>query len=217
MSILSVGSFLQPLNNHKKDENQKNAAFWEEPATEKSSAFTLDLSDAAKMIMAAGKTVSQTPGMDTAQKTKTMTDLANDVKKSTQEVEKMLNRLLLSRNIDTSSKIEFGTDENGRIIVTSDHPDKALIEEAVNGNNEVSQGIKDMLDKSSTLALATVKQNYTIALEDEENKDDEEKKLMLDEKYVSFAKQVNDVSGNFSLEGGQISAASLSMAQSMTF
>lgn len=209
MSGLSVTSFLQPLNNFgssskSADKQEKDSAI---PPT--SDAFVLDLSEQAKALMAAETGASETGKLDS------LSDINRKVDAT--EVSEALNRLLVSRNINVSGKIDFSFDDNGKIIVTSDHPQKDLIEQAVNENNSLSNDVKKLLKQSYEEALDKVQKEYQIALEDDENKDDEEKKLELHNRVVSFTKQLDSVAGDFSLEGGNISAAVTAMATGFSF
>lgn len=209
MSELSVTSFLQPLNmfgssSKSSDKGEKDAVI-----PPMSDAFVLDLSEEAKALMAGSTDINSADTLDS------LSDMANKVDNT--EVSEALNRLLLSRNIDISKKIDFSVDDSGRIIVTSDHPQKDLIEKAVNEDNSLSNDVKKLLNQSYEEALGKVQQEYRIALDDDENKDDEEKKLELYNRVVSFTKQLDSVAGDFSLEGGSITAAVTSMASGFSF
>lgn len=206
MSDLSITSLLQPLNRAR---NENKSSKMEEPATytpEKSAAFVLDLSDDAQQMMASS-----------SNKTNKINSVIGNNKVDADEVSKALNRFLVSRNFDVSQKIEFSLDESGNIKITSDHPQKDEIEQALNDNDSLSSDIRQLLKQSHEEAIGEVQRKYSIELSEDENKDDEEKQLELYNKTISFNQQLDSAAGNFSFSGGKIIAAVTTMAASMSF
>lgn len=206
MSILSVSSLLQPLNTFGKRSDGIGAAV-EAPKTDE--AYILDLSDRKNVGISAEKS-SVSGGMSYG-------PLLKSVQKQTVNVQDRLTRLLLSRNIDYSENIKFKIDDNGKIRVDGENAGKEAIEQVLNEDSEFSTELKRLLNDASDLAREEVRQKYQIALEDDENKDDEEKKLMLENKVIEINNQITKLSGSFSLDGGSLNIASLQFAAGVSF
>ncbi|MFR8206140.1 MAG: hypothetical protein ACLU99_07235 [Alphaproteobacteria bacterium] len=97
---------------------------------------------------------------------------AKNVEVQRREVQKQISRILLSHSIDTSSEIKF-TYEGGKISVDGSHPQKDTIERILNENTELRSAVSGLLSDSHELAAAKVQQEYTVALEDDDDEDKE--------------------------------------------
>lgn len=216
MSGISIASFLQPLNSYKNNNSANQASASLGVEEEKSSAFTLDLSDKAKQMMASASKIN-----DLAKEDNSIPCLTKRVNEGTQNIQDRLVRMLLSHNIDYNGKnIEFETDESGRIRVKGDDiPDKEEIEALVNEDSQFSNDLKKLLNDSSMLATTEIQQKYKISLQklEDEDKDSEENKLALHNKVIEFNKQIEAVSGSFSLNNGSLSVASMQLSASISF
>lgn len=216
MSGLSITSFLQPLNSYKSASAANAERSDIKTETEKSSAFTLDLSDAAKEMMASSNKLDALSKEDNS-----IVGLTKRVNEGTKDIQDRLVRMLLSHNIDYNGKnIEFETDESGYIRVKGDdNPDKAEIEALINNDDQFSNDLKKLLNDASMKATADVQQKYKIALKEleDDDKDSEENKLALHNKVIEFNKQIQSVSGSFNLNGGSLNIASLQLSASMSF
>lgn len=209
MSILSVSSFLQPLNGLGSAKPANNA---EEPRTAASSnaAFILDLSDKAQEIIAADKGVSATD------RTKTLDER---VKEQSEAVQNKMTRLLLSRNIDFSKNMDFEIDSSGNIRIKGDVDNKEAIENVLNGDSSFRNELKQLLNDASDLAAQKIKEKYKIALkalEKDDDKDKEKRKLELQNKYIQMVQNAGSISGNFSLNNGSLNIASLDFAANVS-
>lgn len=210
MSILSVSSFLQPLNGLGSAKPANNA---EETrtATSSNAAFILDLSDKAQEIIAADKGVSVTD------RTKTLDER---VKEQSEAVQNKMTRLLLSRNIDFSKNMDFEIDSSGNIRIKGDVDNKEAIENVLNGDSSFRNELKQLLSDASDLATQKIKEKYKIALkalEKDDDEDKEKKKLELQNKYIQMVQNVGSISGNFSLNNGSLNIASLDFAAGVGF
>lgn len=209
MSILSVSSFLQPLNGLGSAKPANNA---EETRTVASSnaAFILDLSDKAQEIIAADKGASATD------RTKTLDER---VKEQSEAVQNKMTRLLLSRNIDFSKNMDFEIDSSGNIRIKGDVDNKEAIENVLNGDSSFRNELKQLLNDASDLATQKIKEKYKIALkalEKDDDKDKEKRKLELQNKYIQMVQNVGSISGNFSLNNGSLNIASLDFAANVS-
>lgn len=202
MKINSVTSFLAPLNQSRASaEKAQNIE-----VGQTSGAYILDLSDTAKNMMAA-------KAADVRKSVSAPANFDNQVKNA----QKALTRLLLSHNLDPNADMDFKI-ENGRIVLNDkENPDKEAIERVLNENAPFLSEMQDVLNKAEVLAQEKLQTNYKIALEDDENKDDEEKKLALTQKMIEFSKQVASVANSFSVSSGTMSFASINMASSLVF
>lgn len=209
MSILSVSSFLQPLNGLGSVKPANNA---DETRTAASSnaAFILDLSDKAQEIIAADK------GVSAADRTKTLDER---VKEQSEAVQNKMTRLLLSRNIDFSKNMDFEIDSSGNIRIKGDVDNKEVIENVLNGDSSFRNELKQLLNDASDLAAQKIKEKYKIALkalEKDDDKDKEKRKLELQNKYIQMVQNVGSISGNFSLNNGSLNIASLDFAANVS-
>lgn len=209
MSILSVSSFLQPLNGLG---NAKPANNTDETrtATSSNAAFILDLSDKAQEIIAADK------GLSATDRTKTLDER---VKEQSEAVQNKMTRLLLSRNIDFNKNIDFEIDASGNIRIKGDVDNKEAIENVLNGDSSFRNELKQLLNDASDLASQKIKEKYKIALnalEKEDDKDKEKRKLELQNKYIQMVQNVGSISGDFSLNNGSLNIASLDFAANVS-
>lgn len=210
MSILSVSSFLQPLNglgSAKPANNVEEAR----TATSSNAAFILDLSDKAQEIIAADKGVSATD------RTKTLDER---VKEQSEAVQNKMTRLLLSRNIDFSKNMDFEIDSSGNIRIKGDVDNKETIENVLNGDSSFRNELKQLLNDASDLATQKIKEKYKIALkalEKDDDKDKEKRKLELQNKYIQMVQNVGKISNDFSMNNGILNIASLDFAAGVGF
>lgn len=187
---------------------------------EKNEAYELALSDQAQAYMASGQSM-----MDRLSNPSFAQNLPEDLQNSMDDIQERLNRLLVSRNLGTDETLEFTVDENGFIRLTSEHPDKEAIEQAINGNEEFVGDLKETLNKGRNYAASEANEKYVKLMNDEDDEDKEkkvkeneyERQLRLTEKVAKIQEQISSVSGNFSLQGGKLSLASVAMAQNMSF
>lgn len=205
MSILSVSSFLQPLNGLGSAKPANNA---EETRTAASSnaAFILDLSDKAQEIIAADKGISATD------RTKTLDER---VKEQSEAVQNKMTRLLLSRNIDFNKNMDFEIDSSGNIRIKGDVDNKEAIENVLNSDSSFRNELKQLLNDTSDLATQKIKEKYKIALkalEKDDDKDKEKRKLELQNKYIQMVQNVGKISNDFSMNNGILNIASLDFA-----
>lgn len=171
-------------------------------------AYTLDLSEAAQKYLQ----LSSSDGLRTSLKQTDTAKTGVDLQKEIEDTQNMLRRFMLAHNIDPTADYEFEIDDNGRIAITNDIADKNEIEEKLNADNSLANALKKTLADSEAEAHLKVQQQYTQLLEDDDNKDDEEKKQLLYEKAVAAQKQIEAAAGKFSMSGGTMNIASLSMA-----
>lgn len=212
MSILSVSSFLQPLNGFgtSKPANDSSETI---NSSSKSDAFILDLSSQAQQILAASNSneISQV---------NTSKSLSDRVKEQSESVQDKITRLLLSRNLDINADMDFEVDAGGNIKVKSDIANKEAIEEALNSDTSLGRELKQLLSDSSQLATEKIKEKYKVALkalEEDDDKDKEKKKLELQNKYIKMVEQVSQISNDFSFSGGSLNIASMDFANNLIF
>lgn len=212
MSILSVSSFLQPLNGFG-SAKPANDTVETNNASGSSSAFILDLSDQAQQIMAAGNS-NEAAAVDTSK------SLSDRVKEQSEAVQDKINRLLLSRNLDVNADMDFEIGVDGKIKVKGDIANKEAIEAALNGDSSLGNELKQLLNDSSQLATQKLKEKFKVAvkaLEDDDDEDKEKKKLELEQKYIRTVQQVGEISNDFSFSGGSLNIASLDFVENFTF
>lgn len=214
MEISSVFSNSFSLFNVKTQNSSKSADFM--ASNEKNPAYDLNISDEAKN---AYKT-SQNDFFSRAQGSGiNALAMPQELKDGIQDMQDKLNRILLSHNIDTSKPIEF-TIENGQVKVMSNHPQKAEIERVLSENQDFVSSSQKTLDGAKAHATDIVNQKVKIAMEnkdDDEEETESEKELRLEAQKVSVGKQIADVGGNFSLNGGSVSMPSIAVASSAIF
>ena len=212
MSILSVSSFLQPLNGFG-SAKPANDTVETNNASGSSSAFILDLSDQAQQIMAAGNS-NEAAAVDTSK------SLSDRVKEQSEAVQDKINRLLLSRNLDVNADMDFEIGVDGKIKVKGDIANKEAIEAALNGDSSLGNELKQLLNDSSQLATQKLKEKFKVAvkaLEEDDDEDKEKKKLELEQKYIRAVQQVGEISNDFSFSGGSLNIASLDFVENFTF
>lgn len=212
MSILSVSSFLQPLNGFG-SAKPANDTVETNNASGSSSAFILDLSDQAQQIMAAGNS-NEAAAVDTSK------SLSDRVKEQSEAVQDKINRLLLSRNLDVNADMDFEIGVDGKIKVKGDIANKEAIEAALNGDSSLGNELKQLLNDSSQLATQKLKEKFKVAvkaLEEDDDEDKEKKKLELEQKYIRTVQQVGEISNDFSFSGGSLNIASLDFVENFTF
>lgn len=206
MSILSVSSFLQPLNGFGSTKPANDTAEINNVSAS-NAAFVLDLSEKAQEIIAANN--GGVSDMD-----RTM-PLETRVKEQSKAVQDKMTRLLLSRNIDFSQNMDFEIDSSGKIRVKGEVANKEAIEKVLNEDSSFSGELKRLLSDASDLATQKIKEKYKIALkalEDDDDEDKEKKKLELQNKYIQMVQNVGKISNDFSLSNGALNIASLDFA-----
>lgn len=216
MSVLSVSSFLQPLNGFGASKQSSNDKAASGSSSDNNPAFVLDLSDKAKQLMAA-ELPSETKNVDAFKKPVSLSD---SVKEQSKNVQDKMTRLLLSRNIDFSADMDLEIDSSGKIRVKGDIANKDAIEEALNGDSSLSSELKQLLNDSSSLATQKAEAKYKAALkilEEDDDEDKEKKKLEMEQKYINIVKQIGQISNDFSFKGGALSIASLDFVANTTF
>ena len=140
-------------------------------------------------------------------------------------MQKELQRILLSRNINISGKIDFSLDSSGRLTVSGDHPDKEHIEAILNDSSAgcFASEMKGLLNEAADKAQSEVSEKYKIALEDDDDEDDKkkeneyEKQLRLQARMEQASRQITALSGNFSFENGSFSFPVLDFAAGFSF
>lgn len=212
MSILSVSSFLQPLNGFGSAKPANDTAETANAANS-SAAFILDLSESAQQIMAAGNSNEAVP-VDSGK------SLSDRVKEQSEAVQDKINRLLLSRNLDINADMDFEIGADGKIKIKGDIANKKAIEAALNGDSSLGGELRQLLNDSSQLATQKLKEKYKVAvkaLEEDDDKDKEKKKLELEQKYIRLVQQVGEISSDFSFSGGSLNIASLDFVNNFSF
>lgn len=212
MSILSVSSFLQPLNGFGSAKPANDTAETANAANS-SAAFILDLSESAQQIMAAGNSNEAAP-VDSGK------SLSDRVKEQSEAVQDKINRLLLSRNLDINADMDFEIGADGKIKIKGDIANKEAIEAALNGDSSLGGELRQLLNDSSQLATQKLKEKYKVAvkaLEEDDDKDKEKKKLELEQKYIRLVQQVGEISSDFSFSGGSLNIASLDFVNNFSF
>lgn len=212
MSILSVSSFLQPLNGFgaSKPANDSSETI---NSSGQSDAFILDLSSQAQQMLAAGNS-NEISQADTSK------SLSDRVKEQSESVQDKITRLLLSRNLDINADMDFEVDASGNIKVKGDIANKEAIEEALNSDSSLGSELKQLLSDSSDLATQKIKEKFKVALkalEEDDDKDKEKKKLELQNQYIKMVEQVGKISNDFSFSGGSLNIASMDFANNLTF
>lgn len=212
MSILSVSSFLQPLNGFGTSKPNKDGAETTNDSSN-SDAFILDLSSQAQQMLAAGNS-NEAAQVDTSK------SLSDRVKEQSESVQDKITRLLLSRNLDINTDMDFEVDAGGNIKVKGDIANKEAIEQALNSDSTLGSELKQLLSDSSDLATQKIKEKYKIALktlEEDDDKDKEKKKLELQNKYIKMVEQVGQISNDFGFSGGSLNIASMDFANNLVF
>lgn len=184
----------------------------------KNEAYELSISEEAQQAYLAAKQsqMNRLTNPDVTGGSKVSDKLQEQIDSMTEK----LNRILLSNGIDTSKEISLGVDESGKIIVKSDHPEKDKIERILNDNEQFAHETRKTLSEASLEALGQVEEKKQIRLKEPEEDDEDKKKheneferqLRITEKAMEISKQVIAASSDFSLSGGTVSFASLTMA-----
>lgn len=186
--------------------------------SEKNEAYELSISEEAQQAYLAAKQSQMNrltnPNVTVGNK------VSDKLQASIDSMTEKLNRILLSNGIDTSSEINLSIDETGKIVVKSDHPEKEKIERILNDNEQFANEVKKTLSDASLEAVGQVEEKKQISLKEHEEDDEDKKKqeneferqLRITEKAIEISKQVMAVSNDFSLSGGTVSFASLTMA-----
>lgn len=186
--------------------------------SEKNEAYELSISEEAQQAYLAAKQSQMNrltnPNVTGGNK------VSDKLQASIDSMTEKLNRILLSNGIDTSSEINLSIDETGKIVVKSDHPEKEKIERILNDNEQFANEVKKTLSDASLEAVGQVEEKKQISLKEHEEDDEDKKKqeneferqLRITEKAIEISKQVMAVSNDFSLSGGTVSFASLTMA-----
>lgn len=211
MSILSVSSFLQPLNGLGSSKPANDVAEIKN-INASNPAFVLNLSDKAQEIIAANNS-----GVSDADRTKPLNER---VKEQSEAVQNKMTRLLLSRNIDFNKNMDFEIDSSGNIRIKGDIENKEAIENVLNGDSSFRNELKQLLNDASDLAMQKIKEKYKIALkalEKDDDKDKEKRKLELQDKYIQMVRNVGKISNDFSMDNGILNIASLDFAAGMGF
>ena len=186
--------------------------------SEKNEAYELSISEEAQQAYIAAKQsqMNRLTNPDITGGNKVSDKLQASIDSMTEK----LNRILLSNGIDTSSEISLSVDETGKIVVKSDHPEKEKIERILNDDEQFANEVRKTLSDASLEAIGQVEEKKQISLKEHEEDDEDKKKkeneferqLRITEKAMEISKQVMAVSNDFSLSGGTVSFASLTMA-----
>lgn len=186
----------------------------------KDEAYQLSISDEAQAAYAAAKR-SQANRINNPD---LGASLPKELQESIKSMQDKLNRILLSHNIKTGQDLNFTVNNEGKIELVGENPNKEAIEEALNSDAEFVKEAKSTLEKASAEAQSQVNQKKEIRLKEPEDDEEEKKKqneyerqLAINTKAISVANQINTASNKFSVSGGTISFDSLNIAQSTVF
>lgn len=108
-----------------------------------SSGDILDLSSAGQSV------ADQLNSLLSSSSDSSTQQLANE---TTAKIFEKLRDALEAKGIDLSEQIDLQLDANGQVVVTSDHPQKAEIEAAINGDSGLKQAVTEYLGFMKTVA-----------------------------------------------------------------
>ncbi len=186
-----------------------------------SDAYQLDLSEQALAYLDGSRPLSAVGSSPL----NGLNDTGETFAEKNERLQKELQRILLSRNINISGKMDFSLDSSDRLTVSGDHPDKEHIEAILNDSSvgHFASEMKGLLNEAADKAQSEVSEKYKIALEDDDDEDDKkkeneyEKQLRLQAGMEQASRQITALSGNFSFENGSFSFPVLDFAAGFSF